>query len=253
MDGLWFTYFVITGLVMGSFYNVVGLRVPAGESFTGKARSKCPSCGKTLGAPELIPVLSWFLLRGRCKGCGKRISPMYPLMELVTGVLFGLAFLHIGLSMELVVALLFLSMLVIITVSDLSTMLIPDKVLLFFGIPILLLRMSVAPLDPWWTAFAGAGLGFGILLLLAVASRGGMGGGDIKLYLVIGFVLGPIETVLSLFLAALVGLVYGLPRIVKRQTGRGNPIPFGPFIALGAVIAYFMGGAILDWYVGLLF
>ena len=253
MDWIWFSYIVITGLILGSFYNVVGLRVPAGESFTGSSRSKCPSCGKTLGALELIPVFSWLLLRGACKGCGKRISPMYPLMEFITGVLFGVAFLQFGITMELVVALLFLSMLVIVTVSDLSTMLIPDKVLLFFGVPILLLRVTVAPLDPWWTAFVGAGLGFGILFLLAVASRGGMGGGDIKLYLVIGLVLGPLSTVLSLFLAALVGLVFGLPRLIKRQTGRDHPIPFGPFIALGAVIAYFTGGLILDWYTGLLF
>lgn len=254
VEWVWFSYVVLAGLVLGSFYNVVGLRVPAGESFTGSSRSKCPSCGKTLGALELIPVLSWLVLRGRCKGCGKGISPVYPVMELATGALFGVAFWQFGLSAELVVALLFFSMLVIITVSDLSTMLIPDKVLLFFGLPLLLLRVTAAPLDPsWWTALVGASLGFGILLLLAIASRGGMGGGDIKLYLVIGLVLGPLHTVLSLFLAALFGLLYGLPRIVRKQTGRGHPIPFGPFIAIGASVAYLYGGEMLDWYMRLLF
>ena len=252
MDWMWVVYAGLAGLVLGSFYNVVGLRVPEGIPFTGKERSRCPACGHTLTAVELIPLLSWVMQRGRCRHCQAGISVKYPLFELTTGLLFAYSFYHFGWSIELAVALLFVSMLVIITVSDLATMLIPDKVLIVFGIPILLLRFTFAPLDPWWLSILGALIGFGILFLLAVVSRGGMGGGDIKLYFVIGLVLGPAATVLSLFLAAFIGLIFGLPARLSGKAKKGTPIPFGPFIALGALVAYFFGTELILWYTSLL-
>ncbi|WP_069366599.1 prepilin peptidase [Salisediminibacterium beveridgei] len=252
MDWVSVVYLGTAGTVLGSFYNVVGLRVPEGIPFTGKERSRCPSCGHTLSAIELVPVLSWVFQRGRCRHCQGWISLKYPLVELSTGLLFVLSFIVFGWSLELIVALLFVSMLTIITVSDLATMLIPDKILIAFGVPVLFLRLFVAPLDPWWLAIVGAMTGFGILLLLAIASKGGMGGGDIKLYFVIGLVLGPAATVLSLFLAAFVGLIFGLPARLSGKSKRGTPIPFGPFIALGAVIAYFYGTELINWYTSFL-
>lgn len=170
--------------------------------------------------------------------------------ELLTAALFAFSFWQLGFSVELVVALLFVSLLVIINVSDIAYMLIPDKILLFF-LPLLILARLVAPLDPWWFSLAGALLGFGILYAIAVVSKGGMGGGDIKLFFLIGYVLGPVETLLTLCVASLIGLVVGVVLLRLRKQGRKTPIPFGPSIALSAVIVYFYGQQIIEWYIGL--
>ncbi|PRO64900.1 prepilin peptidase [Alkalicoccus urumqiensis] len=247
MEWFWSTYIFAAGLVLGSFYNVVGLRLAAGESIVSP-RSACPECGRTLSPAQLIPVLSYVWQRGRCAGCGTRISPLYPAMELVTGMLFFYAYWALGFSAELVTALLFISLLVICTVSDLYKKLILNNVLLFFLVPLLLLRLTTAPLSPWWDALIGSAAGFLLLLFIAWASRGGMGGGDIKLYGVIGLVLGTVPTLLSLFLAALCGLLFAAFGIVKNGWNRKTEVPFGPFIALGALLSYFFAEDLLTGY-----
>lgn len=239
-------FFFMYGLVFGSFYNVVGLRVPKGESIAHPP-SHCPTCDRRLTILDLIPVFSYVFLRGKCKGCGTKISPIYPMMELITGVLFAVAYLHFGWSWELAVALLFYSLLVVLTVSDLAYMLIPDKFLLFFGIPLVLLRI-VEPLDPWWDSYLGAAVGFVLLLLIAIISRGGMGGGDIKLFLVIGIVLGTVHSLVVLGLASVIGLIFGLISLRLTKNGRKTPIPFGPSIAIAAVIVHLYGTELIDWY-----
>jgi len=168
-------------------------------------------------------------------------------MEFVTGVLFALSFYLLGFSSELVVAILFMSLLVIITVSDIAYMLIPDKVLLPFALVLIGLRIFI-PLEPLWDSFLGAIVGFGVLFLIAVVSKGGMGGGDIKLFFVIGLVLGTVNTLVTLFLAAFIGSIVGI--IVLKRTGQGRktPIPFGPSIAVAAVISYFWGADFVGWY-----
>jgi leader peptidase (prepilin peptidase)/N-methyltransferase len=172
-------------------------------------------------------------------------------MELTTGVLFAFAYWKIGFSLELIVAILFISMLVIITVSDFAYMLIPDKVLLFFG-ALLIIARAFSPLDPWWDSIIGAVGGFGLLLLIAILSKGGMGGGDIKLFAVLGLVLGIIPTLLTLFLAAFIGAIVGVIHLRRSKQGRKTPVPFGPSIALAAIIVYFYGTQMLDWYTNLL-
>lgn len=251
MDIFWYIYLFIAGLVLGSFYNVVGLRLPRGESLV-HPRSHCTSCGRTLSAWELIPVVSYLALRGKCRSCGAGVSPIYPLFELSTGLLFVLSFSVFGFQPELAVALLFISMLIIITVSDLSTRLILNNVLLFFLAPLLLLRLTIAPLDPWWDSLAGGAAGFGLLLLTAVLSKGGMGGGDIKLYGVVGLVLGLSGMLLSLFLAAFIGLLAGIAGMMMKGWGRKTEVPFGPFIAAGALTAYFTGDRMIAAYMQLI-
>ena len=123
--------FLLYGLVFGSFFNVVGLRVPKGESIV-RPPSHCTVCDRNLTIKDLVPVFSFVFLKGKCRGCGTKIHWVYPVMELATGLLFAFAYLQLGFSLELIVALLFISLLVIITVSDLAYMLIPDKILLFF-------------------------------------------------------------------------------------------------------------------------
>lgn len=241
----------IYGLVLGSFYNVVGLRVPKGESIV-RPPSHCTICDRNLTAKDLVPVFSYVFLKGKCRGCGTKIHWVYPVIELTTGVLFTFAYLQLGFTWEFVTALLFISLLIIITVSDIAYMLIPDKILLFFLIPLIVCRM-ISPLTPWWDSAVGAIVGFGILLLVAMVSKGGMGGGDIKLFFVIGVVLGTVSTLVTLFLASVIGTVVGLITLKISKQGRKTPIPFGPSIAIAAVISYFYGQAIVDWYMNLFF
>ena len=143
---------------------------------------------------------------------------------------------------------LFISLLVIIVVSDLAYMLIPDKVLIFF-LPLLAIGRVLSPLTPWWDSLVGAVVGFGILYIIAVLSNGGMGGGDIKLFFLIGLVLGTIDTLLTLFSCS---DWYDCRdyRFIEEQTREKNTIPFGPSIALAAVIVYFYGDLLINWYLG---
>ncbi|WP_173427608.1 prepilin peptidase [Mesobacillus campisalis] len=236
----------IYGLILGSFYNVVGLRVPAGKSIVFPG-SHCPTCGHNLRAWELIPVLSYFIQKGKCRGCESRISPLYASVEFLTGVLFATAPLVVGWNGELIVALTLISLFIIILVSDLAYMIIPDKVLLFFA-GIFLLERIFLPLTPWYDSLIGAAIGFGLLLLIALVSKGGMGGGDIKLFAVIGFVVGTKTVLLSFFLATLLGAVVGLAGMALGMVKRGKPIPFGPFIAAGTLVAYYFGNSIITFY-----
>ena len=234
------------GLVFGSFFNVVGLRVPKKESIAYPP-SHCTNCQRRLTALDLVPVFSYLFLKGQCRTCGSKIHWVYPLMEAVTAVLFVASYLVFGFTPELIVALLFVSMLVIITVSDIAYMLIPDKVLLPFAVVLLGLRF-VIPLDPWWDSLLGAAIGFSLLFLIAVVSKGGMGGGDIKLFFVIGLVLGTAGTLMTLFFASFIGAIVGIIQLRMTNKGRKTPIPFGPSIAAAAVVVYFWGDAMLAWY-----
>lgn len=239
--------FFIFGLVFGSFFNVVGLRVPKNESIV-YPNSHCDHCKRELSWFENIPVLSWLFLRGRCRTCREKISPIYPVIELVTGFLFAFSYVKLGFQLELLIALLLVSLLIILTVSDLVYMIIPDSILLIFLIAFILLRIF-APLNPWWDSLLAAGLGFGILLFLAIVSRGGMGGGDIKLFFVLGVVLGTKATLMTLFLASFIGAAFGILQIIRKKLGRKTPIPFGPFISIGAIISYFYTETIMIWYI----
>jgi leader peptidase (prepilin peptidase)/N-methyltransferase len=143
-------------------------------------RSACPNCGHKLTAFELIPVFSYIFLMGKCRDCKSRISPIYPIIELITGILFVLAPSQIGWSWELIVAWSLISLFMIILVSDIHYMIIPDKILLVFA-GIFLFERILWPLIPWWDSLVGALVGFLLLLLIALISKGGMGGGDVKL------------------------------------------------------------------------
>ncbi len=176
-----------------------------------------------------------------------KISPIYPFFEFITGVLFAYTYVYFGFQWELLVSILFISLLIIISVSDVSYMIIPDKVLLPFAIVFLLLRI-VIPLNPFYDSILGAAVGFGILYLIAVLSKGGMGGGDIKLFFVIGLVLGTIQTLLTLFLASLIGGIAGMIIVKRSGKGRKTPIPFGPSISIAAILSYFWGRQFVEWY-----
>ncbi|WP_371931997.1 prepilin peptidase [Mesobacillus subterraneus] len=156
-----------------------------------------------------------------------------------------------GLVPELLVALLLISLFVIITVSDLNYMIIPDKVLIVFSVIFIAVRLII-PIDPWWVSLVGGAVGFALLLLIAVISRGGMGGGDIKLFALIGFVLGLKGLLLSFFLSTLFGALFGGLGLVLGLLKRKQAIPFGPFIAIGTLTTYFYGETIVQIYLSFL-
>ncbi|NEU29779.1 prepilin peptidase [bacterium LRH843] len=243
-------YFFLLGITLGSFYNVVGMRIPVGESIV-RPRSHCTTCNRDLGVIDLIPVFSYLFLRGKCRGCKTRISPLYPFVECMTGLLFVFSFLHFGWSGETIVSMTMMSLFAIIFVSDLRYMLIPDKVLLFF-LPLFLILRFIFPLNPWWDMFVGAVVGFCLLLFVAIVSRGGMGGGDIKLFGVLGIVLGWKGILLTFFLSSLFGALVGGIGLLTGKVERGKPIPFGPFIVMGAITAYFFGESLVEWYISLI-
>ncbi|WP_041580643.1 prepilin peptidase [Bacillus sp. 1NLA3E] len=241
----------IYGILFGSFYNVVGLRVPVGQSIVSP-RSACPTCGHQLRAFELIPVLSYLFQGGKCRVCKTGISPIYPIIELFTGVLFATAPLVVGWGSELLIALTLISLFIIILVSDVAYMLIPDKVLLVFA-GIFLMERLFFPLLPWWDSLLGAAIGFVVLLAIALVSKGGMGGGDIKLFALIGFVVGVKILLLAFFLSTLFGAIIGGAGMAVRIFEKGKPIPFGPFIGAGTLVAYYYGDKIIQAYFNLFF
>ncbi len=240
----------IYGTIFGSFFNVVGLRVPLNQSIV-KPRSHCPKCNHTLTTIDLIPVISYLLLRGKCRRCKAPISPFYPINELITGILFMLAPILLGWSYDLIIAWTVISLMVIIFVSDIHYMIIPDKVLLFFS-AILLIERCFLPLVPWWDSITGAAIGFILLLFIAVVSKGGMGGGDIKLFAVIGFAVGTKLVLISFLLSTFLGACFGIIGMLIGKVKKGKPMPFGPYIAVGTVIAYFYGERLIRWYIHLM-
>jgi len=245
-----YLYTFLVGITFGSFFNVVGMRVPNKESIV-HPRSSCPHCHTVLSWKELIPIVSYVWQRGRCRNCESNISLFYPAFEALTGLLFVFSLYKIGFELELVVALTFVSLLIIITVSDLSYMLIPNRILLFFFILFSIERMLI-PLSPIYDSLLGSFVGFALLYVIAVISKGGMGGGDIKLFAVIGLVLGTKDVLLAFFIATIVGTLFSLFGMISKKLTRKSAIPFGPFISLGALVAYFYGDSIIQWYVQIL-
>ena len=240
-----FVFFLI-GLIFGSFFNVVGMRIGKNQSIVTPS-SHCPVCCHPLTACDLIPLVSYCMLLGKCRYCGIKIRPLYPIVEWLTGILFVQSYQIFGWTSELVTALLFVSLLMIIFVTDMTYMIIPNKILGIYFIIFIVIRL-VNPLDFWWLAYAGSIAGFSLLWVIAFLSNGGIGGGDIKLYAVIGLVLGFWNTILSLFLAAVIGCFYGSFLIFKKGKITHMPIPFGPAIAVGSWLSYMYGNHLLDWY-----
>ena len=242
--------FFIFGIVFGSFFNVVGLRVPLGEVFTND-RSRCPHCEQQLSAIELIPLFSFLLQKGKCRHCAAPIGLMYPIIELGTGLLFTFAYMQLGFTWELITVLLLISLAMILIVSDVRYMLIPNNILLSF-LPLFIVLRIIHPLDPWWSSITGAVGGFLLVMMIILVSRGGMGAGDMKLLGVLGIVLGLAKVLVTFFLACLVGAIVGMLLKGWNKLGKKQPIPFGPYLVLAALYTYFYGDGLIDWYLSLL-
>lgn len=237
------------GLIFGSFLTVVAHRVPRGESVVG-GRSHCPGCGAQIAAYDNIPVFSWLLLRGRARCCGASISPRYPLTELGTGLLYGTTALVLWDDpAELALGLAFVTMLVAITLTDLERRTIPNKILLVGAIVGLAIAAVADTGSLPERAIAAAAAG-GLLFAVALAYPRGMGMGDVKLAAVMGLYLGrSVGPALLIGFAA--GALFGLALIARHgAAARKQAVPFGPFLALGGVIALLAGDEMVDWYLG---
>ena len=243
-------YITVVGLLFGSFINVVGLRVPVGESVV-RPPSRCGNCGTRLGAKDMIPVFSYIFSKGRCRHCGTKVSPIYPLFEAATGLLFLWMFLRFGLTGTAALGIVLASLCVIVTIADLKYMRIPNKVLLFFA-PILIVLRFLFMDAPWWQYGLGGLFGGGLILLIALLTKGGMGMGDVKLFALCGAVLGIGPAVLAFMLACAFGTIVGMLLISFKIVQRRQPVPFGPWLALGTVIAYLYGTQIIGGYFSLI-
>ena len=239
----------IVGLVFGSFANVLIHRLPRHESIVFPG-SRCPACGAPIRAWDNIPVVSFLVLRGRCRACRAAISPRYVVVELVTGVLMAGVVWRFGLSLAALRYGVLAFALLVIFFTDLEHQIIPNAVTYPGTVVGLALSGAVGELMPSLIAAAAAGL---VFLILGVVSRGGMGGGDIKLAAMIGAFLGTPAVIVALFLAVALGGGVGLVLLVLRLRRRKDMIPFGPAMAAGAMIAVFGSNAIIDWYIATLF
>ena len=261
------TFFFALGAVVGSFLNVCVHRFPRGESVVSPG-SHGPKCGKHICWYDNIPMLSYVILRGRCRHCGSGISGRYFIVELITAFLFLTLFLRFGLTVNLLVYLAFTSSLIVMSFIDFEHKIIPDildcpGIVIGFAVSMLHPAMHVRP-QPWDSTFespvviaaadslSGIILGGGFLVVLAIVGRAvfkkeAMGGGDIKLLAMIGAFLGWQMAALTVFISALIGSVVG---IIAKLRMKGSYIPYGPYLALGAIIAVFYGERIILWYLG---
>lgn len=237
MNYLFCIFFLLLGMILGSFYNVVGWRLPKGESIIYPS-SHCPNCNHQLKILDLIPVFSFILQRGKCRYCKNKIAWYYPVFEFLCGVVFMLCYLVFGITPELLKALTFVSMLIIIMVSDFNYMIIPDEVLLFFGC---LLALEIGIIDGYKvliSSLINGLIAFVAMYLLKTLGdfmfkKESMGGGDIKLMFIFGLVLGAPLAIISIFIGSLVGLPISLILLSKNSE---HIVPFGPYLSIGAII-----------------
>jgi leader peptidase (prepilin peptidase) / N-methyltransferase len=236
------------GLALGSFLNVVAARVPLRRSIVSPG-SSCMSCGGRIAWYDNVPVVSWLLLRGRCRSCGAGIPWVYPAVELTTALLVAGCILAFGVTLDALVAAFFCAVLVVVSATDLAHRIIPNRVVVPAAAVVLAAQTLLHPSPEWALGALGAA---GFLLVAAIAYPGGMGMGDVKLALLMGAMLGR-DVAVALMLGMVLALVPSVALLVRHgSAARKMGIPFGPFLALGSVLALFWGGRVLDGYLGLL-
>jgi leader peptidase (prepilin peptidase)/N-methyltransferase len=238
----------IFGAVIGSFLNVCIFRLPAETSIV-KPRSQCPYCKHPIRNCDNIPLVSFIILRGKCRDCGGKISWRYPLVELITAALALLLFLKFGLTLKFLIFFIFTSVLIVITFIDLDHQIIPDIITLP-GIPIFFLAAIFLVKIPWLEALLGLLIGGGVLFTIAliyefISKREGMGGGDIKLLAMIGGFLGWKSLMFVLLFSSFSGVIVGITAMIIKKQDMKYAVPFGPFLSAAAVAYPFLGDAFM--------
>lgn len=235
----------LLGFVVGSFLNVVIYRLPARLSVVSPG-SHCPRCDHPIRWYHNVPVAGWLVLRGKCRDCGEPISWRYPAIEGLTGVLFATAYLVHGVQARTLLVMAFMAALVAVTFIDIDHFIIPDRIVLPGAVVGLAASIGLDP-GRWWVYVVASVGGAAFLLLLGLVWAGGMGMGDVKMALMMGAVLGT-SMIVALFVAFLVGGVGGVILLATKIKGRKDRLPFGPYLALGSLVAVLAGPQILDLY-----
>lgn len=253
-------YAALLGLIVGSYLNVVIYRLPRGIS-TILPRSRCPACGGIIEARDNLPVLSFLLLRGRCRHCRAPISWRYPVVEAANALLFVACAEVFGVSLPALIAALFCSLMIVLAAIDVEHLLLPDRITLPGIAAGVVLQPAIGWAGgPWWGivgGLLGAALGAGVLLAIyglwwAIRHEEGMGLGDVKMLAMVGAFLGWKGVLVTLFFGALLGAAMGLALIGLRRAHFKAKLPFGAFLAAGGVIALFFGPPLADAYLRLL-
>lgn len=254
---IFITYIFIIGTVFGSFFNVCIFRIPNKESISNP-QSYCYKCNNRLTYLDLIPILSWILLKGKCRYCGQKISSRYPLIELLTGILFIIIYNVHGLNFITINYLVLTSLLIIITFIDIDYYIIPDSMIILGSIFELLFNLTNKGISIRNSIIGGV-VCSGVMLILItlielVVKKEVMGGGDIKLFFMIGLFLGLKLGLLTILLSIYVGAFYGIVTIIYSKIKKqeyNSIIPYGPFISVGAIISVLCGTNIINWYIDL--
>ncbi len=238
----------LLGLLIGSFLNVCIARIPANKSIVFPA-SHCPGCGRKLKIMELVPVISFLLQGGKCRGCGGKVSWRYPVVELLTGVLFVILYARFyGVEFALYAG--FFVLLIVVFFIDLEHQIIPNRLVLIL-LGYVLVWQIYRPVVPWGEALLGGLLGGCFFLTLSLVSRGGMGGGDIKLVAVLGLLFGWRYILPLMFLAFIIGGLVGAMLLATGKKKRKEGVPFGPFLVVAALTVALWGEPMMLWYLRL--
>jgi len=245
---------LLFGLIIGSFLNVCIYRIPREQSIVHPP-SSCTACGAPIKPWDNIPLLSYLLLAGKCRKCGVKISLRYPVVELLNGVMYAAVVLHFGIGWYLPLLFALVSAMVVITFIDLDFQIIPDVITLpgmFIGLaaahfllPDPFARYSVLGFSNSLIGLFAGGVSF---YLIAILSKGGMGGGDVKMMAMVGAFMGWKGVFLTTLVGSLTGSLVGIALMIFKGKGRKTKIPFGPFLALGSLVTLFFGRTIIDWY-----
>lgn len=236
-------------IIIGSFLNVVIYRLPENKSIVSPP-SHCPQCGTRLKAWDLVPILSFLFSKGKCRYCGAKISWQYPVVELLTALLFLGLFVKYGISGQFIIFLLLVSLLIICSFIDLRYKIIPNKITypgIISGLILSLFFNHITLTD----SILGVLIPGGALLLIALMFKGGMGIGDVKLVALVGSFTGWQLTLFAIFTGAIIGTIISIILIIAGVNERTSKIPFGPYISLGVVISILSGYQIIDWYLNL--
>ncbi len=243
----------ILGLIVGSFSNVCIYRIPRNESIIYRA-SHCPKCHSNISPKDNIPLLSYILLKGRCRNCKGKISIQYPIVEFLNGLIYLIIYLIYGLSIQSLIYIILSSALIIIAFIDLNEQIVPDVISLP-GIVIGFIISFFVPYISFINSALGVVVGGGVILIIGLAGsvifkKEAMGGGDVKLAAMIGAFLGWRYIIISLFLGFFLGALAGIILIMSKIKNREDAVPFGPFIVLGSFITLLWGEKIITWYIG---
>lgn len=240
MRAFYVVMFFIFGCVFGSFFNVLGLRIPNNQSII-KPGSHCEKCGHMLSWYELIPILSYLFLKGKCRNCKTKLSVLYPLSELFCGILYAISYYSFGFSHNLFIALILSSVMILVTVSDLTYMIIPDRFIVIPSVLILLIKLIFEGPREFLFSLLWGVLSFLIMFLIMkfgeyIFKKESLGGADVKLMFLAGICLEPFLCLLVIIIASFIALPVSLFLLVKNKE---NIIPFGPFLTVGLLIIFF--------------